>query len=62
VYELSENRPRRIALDHGAGLAQSHASTADFADGELVPNESIQVDAARDQVAAVLVGSKRRLE
>ena len=61
VHELSEDRPRGIALNHGARLAQSHASTAHFAYRELVLNQPIQVDASRDEVAAVLVGSKRPL-
>ena len=61
VDEFSEDRPRGIALNHGARLAQSHASTAHFAYRELVLNQPIQVDGSRDEVAAVLVGSKRPL-
>jgi hypothetical protein len=44
VHELSEDRPRGIALNPGAKLAQSHAPTAHFAYRELVPNQLIQVD------------------
>ncbi len=54
VDERPEHRPPGVALNDGARLAQPHAAAQDLANRELVADERVQVDAARDHVPAVL--------
>ena len=57
MHERAQHRTAGVALDDGARLAQPHPPAAHLADRELVADEPVQLDAARDDVAAVLVGS-----
>src|SRR5581483_3112771 len=60
--ERAQNGARRVALDDGARLTEAHAAAPDGADRELPAHEPVEVDASRDEVAAVLLGAKRRVE
>ena len=62
VDELSQHRPRGIALYHCAGLAETRATTAHLAYREFMSDQPIHIDSPRDEVASVLVGPERRVE
>ena len=62
VHEGAQHGARCVALDHHAGLAEPHAAAEHLSDLELPTDQSIQVDAPRNQVAPVLVRPERRLE
>src|SRR5581483_8879531 len=57
-----QNRAAGVALDDGARLAQPHAAATHGADGEFVPHESVQIEAADDHVATVLTWVQGRVK
>ena len=62
VDEWAQDRPRGVAVDDRAGLAQTHAAAADVADHELVADQSVDNDAAGHEVSAMVVKTERRVE
>jgi hypothetical protein len=62
VDEPAQHRLPRIPVDNGAGLAEANAAAADAADRELLPDKSVQLQGADDDVSAMLVGVERRVE
>jgi len=55
VVEYFGAYPLGVAVNDGARFTEACAATARRADFELAADEAIEIDAARDQVAAVLV-------
>ena len=52
--------PRGQALEVRAGLAQALAEALDVADAEPLPDERVEIDAARDHVAPGVLRGERR--
>jgi hypothetical protein len=62
VYERPQDWPLGVAVNDVVRFTEARAATARRADLELAADEAIEVDAAREQVAPVLVGAKRWVE
>ena len=60
--EGPDDRPRSVALGDLAGFTQPHAAAVHVADHEIAADQAVELDAAGDQLAAVLAGPQRRLE
>lgn len=62
VNEGSKHRASRVALDDCTRFAETNSAATDCSNHELSAEKRVEIDAARDEIAAVFLRSQSRLK